>query len=82
MDLPLVRRYQVTTVIGERALQWTFAVELDNGARHEMNIVDAAEIPLLLDLLRRDAAIYFDARSRTLSTGWTEPGKQPAPATT
>jgi hypothetical protein len=75
MDLPLINKYQLSASIGERAFQWRFSVELDNGERHELKIADAAEIPLLLDLLRKDPAVYFDANTHTLCTGWNDPGK-------
>ena len=49
-------------------------VETANGERYDLDIIDGAEIPLLLDLVRSDRSVYYDPKTRTICSGWNDPG--------
>jgi hypothetical protein len=69
-----VNKYQVTARFREGIVEWALSLELENGEKHEIVIKDGSEIPVLLDMARRDATIYFDPQRQRLSTGWNDPG--------
>lgn len=69
-----VEKYQFLAYLRETSVDWSLSLELEGGERVALPIADGAEVPLLLDLLRRDPTVFFDARNRRLSTGWNRPG--------
>jgi hypothetical protein len=69
-----VNKYSVAATFDGSAVSWSFRVQLANGERAEVKVVDGAEIPVLLDIVRSDRSVYFDPKTRTLSTGWNDPG--------
>lgn len=69
-----VKRYQFVAVLRDGVVEWSLALETDDGQRHTLRVRDGEEVPVLLDLLRRDATVYFDPESKTLRTGWNLPG--------
>ncbi len=69
-----VNKYSVAATFEGSSVNWSFRVQLSNGEQVEVNVVDGAEIPVLLDIVRSDRSIYFDPKTRTLSTGWNDPG--------
>lgn len=74
MDMQHVDKYQFVATLRETTVDWSLSLELEGGQKHTIPITDGAEVPLLLDLLRKDPSIYFDAKNRRLSTGWNSPG--------
>lgn len=76
MELGLpINKYQLAMIFREKTVEWRFSVETEDGARHELAVPDGAEVPILLDMLRRDMTMYFDPQTRALSTGWNDPGE-------
>jgi hypothetical protein len=69
-----VNKYQVTATFRAGIAEWRFAVETEDGQRHEWPVRDGEEIPVLLEIMRRDATVYYDPRTCTLTTGWNDPG--------
>jgi len=69
-----VNKYQVTATFRGDVVKWRFVVETEDGEQHELPVRDGEEIPILLDLVRRDETVSFDPRTRLLSTGWNNPG--------
>ncbi|MBK8913491.1 MAG: hypothetical protein IPM64_02630 [Phycisphaerales bacterium] len=74
MDMQHVDKYQFVATLRETTVDWSLSLELEGGQKHTIAITDGAEVPLLLDLLRKDPSIYFDPKNRRLSTGWNSPG--------
>ncbi len=74
-DLINVDKYAVHAVFGDSGVHWRFAIQLDNNEVVELEVRDGEEIPILLDIARRDNSLFYDPKSRTLTTGWTDPGK-------
>jgi hypothetical protein len=72
-----ITRYQVYATIIEGVVEWTFAIETEGGERHNLQLRDGEEVPLLLDLCRNDRTMYFDKSSNVLRTGWNLPGRTP-----
>lgn len=70
----LVNKYQVVAQIRAGVVEWRFAVETEDGEQHTLPIHDGEEIPVLLDIVRRDTTVHYDPRSGALSTGWNDPG--------
>ena len=58
-----VNKYSVSATFESSGVSWRFLVELSNGERCHMDVVDGAEIPILLDIMRADRSIYFDPRT-------------------
>ncbi len=73
-----VKRYQFAASFSDGVVAWTFFVQTEDGETHAIPIRDGEEIPLLVQICRSDATIYFDPKTRTLRTGWSSPGKDPA----
>ena len=69
-----VDKYQVTATFREGVVEWAFLLETDGGEHYTLPVRDGEEIPVLLDICRRDPTIYFDQHTQTLSTGWNDPG--------
>ena len=69
-----VNKYQVTAKFREGVVEWAFLLETDAGEHYTLPVRDGEEIPVLLDICRRDPTMYFDPRTQTLSTGWNDPG--------
>jgi hypothetical protein len=70
-----VKRYQVAARLRDGLVEWSFALETDDGERYVLPIRDGEEIPVLRDLCRRDPTVYFDPNSSTLRSGWNLPGR-------
>lgn len=71
-----VARYQVFATIIEGVVEWTFAIQTEDGERHNLQLRDGEEVPLLLDICRHDQTIYYDKESKVLRTGWNVPGRK------
>lgn len=69
-----VKKYQIGATIKNGVIEWTFALQTEDGGQHVFPIRDAEEIPTLLDMCRRDTTIYFDAMTGTIRSGWNSPG--------
>ncbi len=72
-----VKRYQFAASFSDGVVSWTFFVQTEDGETHAIPIRDGEEVPLLNEICRRDATIYYDPKSGTLRTGWNAPGKEP-----
>lgn len=68
-----VNKYAVSARLEGKGVVWQFRIETERG-RHELDIADGAEVPILLDLVRKDRSVFYNPESRTLSTGWNDPG--------
>lgn len=69
-----VRKYQVAATFKNAVVEWTFAVETEEGEKHFLPVRDAEEIPVLVDLCRNDPTVYFDEKTCTIRSGWNSPG--------
>lgn len=69
-----VKKYEVTASFREGVVTWTFAVMTDDGQKYFWEIRDGEEVPLLMELCRRDWSIYFNPETNQLSSGWNMPG--------
>ncbi|MFH1748975.1 MAG: hypothetical protein ABIG44_18240 [Planctomycetota bacterium] len=69
-----VNKYQVAARVADGLVEWRFAVETEDGQQHELSIRDGEEIPVLLDIVRRDTTVHYDPVNGALSTGWNNPG--------
>lgn len=69
-----VKKYEIVAAFRDGTVTWNFNVMTDDGAKHAVEVRDGAEIPILLDLCRRDWTIYFDTAEQSLSSGWNLPG--------
>lgn len=69
-----VEKFQVQAVVRGGVIEWRLALGLEGGERVELPIRDGEEVPLLLDLLRRDQAVHYDPQTGQVSTGWSAPG--------
>lgn len=70
-----VKRYQVCASFRDGVIEWSLALETDDGRKHVMVVQDSDDLPLLHRLCHDDATIYYDEKSRILRTGWNVPGK-------
>jgi len=70
-----VRRYQISARFRNGLVEWSFAVETEDGERYVIGIRDGEEIPVLRELCRCDPTIYFDPQTSTLRSGWNLPGR-------
>lgn len=71
----IVNKYAVSATIRASSVAWKYRVEVEGGEHYDLDIQDGAEIPLLLEIFRSDNTVYFDPATRTLSTGWNDPGE-------
>jgi hypothetical protein len=69
-----VDKYQITATFRGGVVEWHFAIETEDGQQHELPVRDGEEIPILLEIVKRDATLHYDPRSCSLSTGWNNPG--------
>jgi hypothetical protein len=69
-----VNKYQVAAKFREGIVEWSVLLETDDGEHYTLLVRDGEEIPVLLDICRRDPTIYFNPQTQTLSTGWNDPG--------
>ncbi len=67
-------RYQLLATFHDGAASWRLLLETKDNRSHDLTIRDGEEVPVLLELLRGDKSVYFDARTGTLGTGWNFPG--------
>ena len=75
MDAGLhVDKYQVMAKLGSHGVSWRFAVRTEDGEQHDVPLQNQADVPVLLELVRGDESIFYDPQSRTLTTGWNNPG--------
>lgn len=75
MDGPiLVHKYQVVARFRENRVDWSLMLETSDGQKHVVPVCDGAELPVILDVVRRDRTIFYDAKSRSLTSGWNDPG--------
>ncbi len=63
-----VIKYRVVAHLHAGIVEWTFGVELENGQRHDLLVKDGSDIPILLDLARREKALAYDADQGWLMT--------------
>lgn len=69
-----VDKYEITAKFTEGSVAWTFCMLLEDGSKHSVDIKDGEEVPILMDICRRDWTVYFDAATKTFSTGLNRPG--------
>jgi hypothetical protein len=69
-----VDKYQVAARFREGVIEWSVGLQTDSGERYTLSVRDGEEIPVLLDIFRRDPTIYFAPQTQTLSSGWNDPG--------
>lgn len=69
-----VEKYQFVAAIRETTVDWSLGIEVEGGERYLLPITDGAEVPILLDLFRRDPTVFYDPKNRRVSTGWNKPG--------
>ena len=69
-----VDKYQVSASFRGGVVEWRFVVQTEDGETHELRVRDGEEIPVLLDMVRRDATVHYDPESGSLATGWNNPG--------
>lgn len=74
-DAVPLNKYAISASFHNGAVSWKLALELASGEHVELPVLDGAEVPILLDILRADNTLYFDPRSRSLTTGWNDPGE-------
>ena len=70
----LVNKYLLSARFGEYGIVWSLGVETEDEKQHEISLPDGAAARALLDLARFDETLYFDPKTKTLSTGWNNPG--------
>jgi hypothetical protein len=75
VELLNVNKYCVSARVAGGVVEWTFSVETDDGERHDLPIRDGEEIPILLSLVQKDTEVFYDPHTKTLSTGWNDPGE-------
>lgn len=51
-------------------------LETEDGERFATPIKDGEEAPILLDICRADASLFYDPQTQILSTGWNDPGRR------
>jgi hypothetical protein len=69
-----VTRYQFLASFADGVVEWTLCLETDDGKRHSIRLRDGEEVPILLELCRRDKSLYYDDKFGALRTGWNFPG--------
>jgi hypothetical protein len=75
MDRDLhIDKYQVFARFRDGVIEWSLALQTENGEHYTLQVRDGEEIPILLDICRRDRQAYFDPATRTLRTGWNPLG--------
>lgn len=70
-----IKRYQISARFEDGAVIWAFELEV-GGKKIALDVRDGAQIPILLDICRRDWTVFFDEQTRTLTTGWSLPGSK------
>lgn len=70
----LVNKYLLSARFGEYGIAWSFGVETEDEKQHELSLPDGSAARALLDLVRSDETLFFDPKTKTLSTGWNNPG--------
>ncbi len=70
----IVDKYQVVAAFRGGVVEWHFAVQTEDGRSHEVAVRDGEEIPVLLDIVRKDATVRYDPQTCSLSTGWNKLG--------
>ena len=70
----LVNKYLVAARFGDHGVAWSFGVETEDGKQHEISLPDEPVARALLELARSDETLFFDPKTKTLSTGWNNPG--------
>lgn len=69
-----VHKYRFSATVQPDYVSWKLSLQLDTGEHVEVPIRAGEEIPLLLELCRRDRSLFWNAQTRTLTTGWNDPG--------
>lgn len=70
-----ISKYQVAAKLRDGVVEWTFAVQTDDGQFHVLPVRDGEEMPILIQMCRDDNTVYFDAATGTLRSGWNSPGE-------
>lgn len=70
-----VVKYQFAARVRDGLVSWTMGIQTDDGVEHVVELREAEEVPLLREICRSDATIYYDGETQTLRTGWNVPGK-------
>jgi hypothetical protein len=70
-----ISKYQFAASFHDGLVAWSLTLELENGEQVLLSIEDGEEVPILLDVCRKEAHAFYDPATRTLNTGWNEPGK-------
>jgi hypothetical protein len=71
-----VSKYEVAASFQDGVLTWTFGVMTEDGVKHSWDVRDGEEIPILMELCRRDWTIYYNPETKRLSSGWNTPGSK------
>lgn len=71
-----ISRYQVLASFRDGIVTWRMAFETDDNKQHLLDVRDGEEIPVLVDLCRKDHTIFFDAESAEFRTGWNAVGQE------
>ncbi|MFN0138206.1 MAG: hypothetical protein ACKVS9_19040 [Phycisphaerae bacterium] len=68
-DFRPLAKYEIAALFREGVVEWALTLQTDDAKRHVMRVRDGEEVPLLLDLLRKDTTLYFSPSTATLRTG-------------
>ncbi|MCC6358426.1 MAG: hypothetical protein IT450_06770 [Phycisphaerales bacterium] len=71
-----VDKYEITAKFCDGAVAWSFCLLLEDGTKHTVDIKDGEEVPILMEICRRDWTVYYDAPTQTFSTGLNRPGSK------
>ena len=71
-----VKKYEVTAAFREGVVTWTFGIMTDDGQKHYWDVRDGEEIPILMELCRRDWSVFYNPETKQLSSGWNIPGSK------
>ena len=74
-DFRPIGKYEVTAAFREGVVEWSLGLQTDDGKKHNVRVRDGEELPILIDLLRRDKTVYFSASQSTIRTGMDAVGQ-------
>jgi len=68
-DFLALSKYEVSAAFREGVVEWSLHLQTEDGRKHAVRVRDGEELPILIDILRRDATVYFSPSTSTLRTG-------------
>ncbi|MBI5865128.1 MAG: hypothetical protein HZB38_11595 [Planctomycetes bacterium] len=71
-----VKKYEVVASFRDGVVHWRFGLLTEDNEKHYWDVRDGEEIPILMELCRRDWTIFYDPQTRELSSGWNLPGSK------